>query len=73
VYPTNSYPSDFHLCDDRECEEPQCVQYCADIDANSDYLEASFVDTTGWAGVDTWEPSSPRTALFLEDGTLLPF
>ena len=69
----SDFPADYHLCDDVECEEVQCISYRADINANSDYLESIYVDTTGWAGVDTWEPSSPRTALFLEDGTLLPF
>lgn len=69
----SNFPTDYHLCDDVECEEVQCISYRADINSHSDWLEASFVDTTGWVGVDTWEPSSPRTALFLEDGTLLPF
>ena len=73
MYPTNDYPLDFHLCTDVECEEPQCILYRADIDANTAWLEASFVDTTGWVGVDTWDPSAPRESLFLEDGTLLPF
>ncbi len=67
------FPEDYHLCTDRECEEPQCVQYCADIDANSDYLESIYVDTTGWVGVDTWDPSAPREILTLKDGTVLPF
>jgi len=67
------FPADYHLCDDVECEEPQCVAYRKDIDANSDYLESIYVDTTGWVGVDTWDPSAPCELLTLDDGTILPF
>ena len=69
----SDFPADYHLCDDIECEEVQCIQHRIDFASDSDYLEASFVDTTGWTGVDTWEPSSPRAILTLEDGTILPF
>ena len=74
----SNFPADYHLCDDVECEEEQCVAhrgFMAIHCSNGDWLAANYVpvDTSGWLGVDTWDPSAPRTSLFLEDGTLLPF
>ena len=60
----DNYPADYHVCDDVECEEAQCVAHRAIMDIHcsyGDWLAANYVaiDTTGWAGVDTWDPSSP--------------
>ena len=65
----SDFPTDYHLCDDVECEEVQCIQHRIDFAFDTEVEPVAITREHTWTLVGTWDPNSPLD--YSED--ILPF